>query len=389
MANETFYRDLPAFNTFGDVCDEGNYHSVPEDWDVVITDVEGSTKAIEAGRYKDVNAAGVASIVVIRNAMRDVDIPFIFGGDGATLMTPSSRRDELYAALRGLRSRCKEAYDLDMRVGVVPVAKLIEAEKPVAVARYAASENVCFAMFRGDGMDAAESWVKDPARATEFQVEDAGEVFGNFDGFECRWRPIPSQHGVVASIIVKALSTDAGERNETYRRILMEIGTIAKLPDEGRPVATKSLKLMSGKDCCETEAVLKTGSKESPEAQTELKRIRKMIRNGKILHATGISAGGYNPRRYKAELVANTDFRKFDNVLRMHLDLRRGQLDRLKTVLQSAEDAGQLVYGIHTAAETLMTCVVDSYQGSHAHFVDGAAGGYALAAKRIKAMLKD
>ncbi|MCP4445423.1 MAG: DUF3095 domain-containing protein [Myxococcales bacterium] len=79
------------------------------------------------------------------------------------------------------------------------------------------------------------------------------------------------------------------------------------------------------------------------------------------------AAGGFNPMQYKDEMIANTDFRKFDNVLRMHLDLRRGQLDSLKQMLQAAEDDGHLVYGIHTASETLMTCVVDSYQGSHAH----------------------
>lgn len=389
VSYESFYRDLPAFDTFANVCDGGHYHEVPNSWDLVITDVEGSTKAIEAGRYKDVNAAGVASIVVVRNCMKDLDIPFVFGGDGATLMTPSSRREALFAALRGLRVRCRDAYGLTMRVGVVPISQLKSAGHDVDIAKYAASPTVCFAMLRGEGIDVAETWVKDPSRADEFHVSEEGESFDIFDGFECRWKPIPSQHGLVASIIVKALSETAAERTAVYRQVLAEIGGIAQLPDEGRPIAKKTLKMLPGKTNFDAEAILKTGSADSEAGVAEKTRIRKHLRNGKILFATGISAGGFNPKQYKTEMVANTDFRKFDNVLRMHLDLRRGQLDRLKHVLQQAEDAGQLVYGIHTAAETLMTCVVDSYQGSHAHFVDGAAGGYALAAKRIKALLKD
>ncbi len=388
VSDETFYRELPAFETFANVCDAGHYHDVPESWDLVITDVKGSTKAIEAGRYKDVNAAGVASIVVVRNCMKDVDIPFVFGGDGATLMTPSSRRDSLFAALRGLRTRCRDAYDLSMRVGVVPIARLKSAGHDVAIARFAASPNVSFAMLRGEGIDIAEDWVKDDSQAAEFHVSEEGESYGIFEGFECRWKPIPSQHGLVASIIVKALSESASERNAVYSRVVNEISGIALLPDEGRPIAKKTLKMLPGKTNFDAEAILKTGSVDSEDAVAVKTKIRKQLRIGKVLFATGITVGGFNPKQYKTEMVANTDFRKFDNVLRMHLDLRRGQLDRLKHVLQQAEDMGQLVYGIHTASETLMTCVVDSFQGSHAHFVDGAAGGYALAAKRIKSLLK-
>ncbi len=389
MSNESFYRDLPAFETFADVCDGTNYHEVPDSWDLVITDVEGSTKAIEAGRYKQVNAAGVASIVVVRNCMKEVDIPFVFGGDGATIMTPSSRRDALYAALRGLRERCESAFGLSMRVGVVPISQLRSAGHDVEIARYAASPDVCFAMLRGEGIDVAESWVKDPERADEFHVAHEGETFDVFEGFECRWKPVPSQHGIVASIIVKAMDPSPSARIEVYRRVLDEIGGLTQLPDEGRPIAQKTLKMLPRKADVESEVVLRTGSTDSEHAAEVRGKIRRHLRNGRLMFATGISAGGFNPKQYKSEMVANTDFRKFDNVLRMHLDLRRGQLDRLKHVLQAAEDAGQLVYGIHTAAETLMTCVVDSFQGSHAHFVDGAAGGYALAAKRIKTILKD
>jgi hypothetical protein len=35
-----------------------------------------------------------------------------------------------------------------------------------------------------------------------------------------------------------------------------------------------------------------------------------------------------------------------------------------------------------------LTCIVFSYNGNHVHFVDGSDGGYAMAARGLKAQLK-
>jgi hypothetical protein len=385
-ADENFYRDLKVFRSFSGVCDSEHYQPVPDSWDLIITDVEGSTEAIAAGRYKDVNSAGVASIVIVRNAMKEVDIPYVFGGDGATLLVPSSRRWQVAAALRGLRRASDEIFGLRMRVGLVSVEKLRAEGHDIQVSKFAASKDVCFAMLRGDGIDVGEKWIKDPERSDEFHISEEGEEFNDFEGFSCRWRPVPSRNGLVASVIIKAIGEDKSQHAEVYRRILAEISRIVQAVDEGRPVSTKTLKLQPSNSDFDAEVYLTAGGKDSPEVPAVRKSVQKGTRIAKVLLTTRMTGGSFSGKNYKKELVANTDFRKFDNVLRMHLDLRRGQLDRLKEVLQISEDAGYILYGIHTAHETLMTCVVDSYRGSHAHFVDGAAGGYALAAKRIKTL---
>ena len=86
MGSERFYAELVKFDRFIDVPDPVHYHLVPDSWLVIITDVEGSTEAIERGRYKDVNALGAASIMALRNALPEIPIPYVFGGDGATLL---------------------------------------------------------------------------------------------------------------------------------------------------------------------------------------------------------------------------------------------------------------------------------------------------------------
>ncbi len=72
----------------------------------------------------------------------------------------------------------------------------------------------------------------------------------------------------------------------------------------------------------------------------------------------------------------------------MHLDLSSEQLAALTVALERQHEAGDIVYGIHTAKSTILTCLITNYDGNHVHFVDGADGGYALAAKQLKSELK-
>ena len=65
-ATENFYAQVEELTDFFQVVDEQHYTRVPSDWLLVITDVSGSTQAIEQGRYRDVNALGVSSIIALR-----------------------------------------------------------------------------------------------------------------------------------------------------------------------------------------------------------------------------------------------------------------------------------------------------------------------------------
>src|SRR5688572_12050453 len=97
-----FFASLPEISDFGQVTHADVYREAPATWSLALTDVRGSTRAIEAGRYRDVNALGVASIVAVCNALPDVDVPYVFGGDGATLLVPGSRAQPTAEALRGV-----------------------------------------------------------------------------------------------------------------------------------------------------------------------------------------------------------------------------------------------------------------------------------------------
>ncbi len=90
---------------------------------------------------------------------------------------------------------------------------------------------------------------------------------------------------------------------------------------------------------------------------------------------------------YLNTLTKNSDFQKFDDTLRMTIDSNPEQRKKLVGYLEAQRKAGALFYGIQISDSALMTCMVFDRKDRHLHFVDGASGGYALAAKQMKSKL--
>lgn len=386
-ADEQFYARLKPLEHFGDVTDLTNYAPAPETWLVVVTDVRGSTKAIEAGRYRDVNALGVASIIGIKNAVKDLEIPFVFGGDGATLLAPASRRPAIESALRGTRQLAIEAFSLELRTSLVPVAELRAAGHVPGVARLRSGPHTVLAMLAGSAFSVAEAWVKDATRGHTYQVSQEGDSSVDFEGFECRWQPIPAQRGSMTCLLVMALGASEAEQVHTYQRVLGALQAIVD-PHEARPVTANGLQLTATTGDFTVEARVRSKKAAGQDLKRAERAARKQTTVGRVLTSLGVRAFGFDAKKYKHEVLESTDFRKFDATLRMVLDLTEHERSEMLALLEHERDAGRVVYGIHQASSALMTCLVRSYDGDHLHFVDGADGGYALAAKQMKAQLQ-
>jgi hypothetical protein len=87
---------------------------------------------------------------------------------------------------------------------------------------------------------------------------------------------------------------------------------------------------------------------------------------------------------YKEGVLAATDYKKFDDMLRMIISGNQEQREKLVSYLEKKYRNGNLVYGLHSSDRVLMTCLVFERNGRQVHFVDGADGGYAIAAKSMK-----
>ncbi|MBA3531399.1 MAG: DUF3095 family protein [Ardenticatenales bacterium] len=165
---ENFYSLLAAHEVFLDVTDPETFTPVPSDWCIAIADIQGSTYAIQAGRYKEVNMVGAASIVALLNIEREIELPFLFGGDGATILLPPSLGERAKAALLGTQQMAKREFDLELRVALISVSRVLEAGQSIGIAKFKISENYEQAMFTGGGLAYAEQLLKNPATTAQY-----------------------------------------------------------------------------------------------------------------------------------------------------------------------------------------------------------------------------
>lgn len=383
-----FYHDLPMITAFSESTLSKNHVDLPPDWWVVIADVIGSTKAIETGAYKKVNTVGVACIAAAVNVDLNIEIPFVFGGDGATFAIPDSLREQVIIALRGAQQLAQASFGLGLRVGLVQVDDLINAGFFVKVGKFKLSPHVTQAVFSGNGWDEAERRVKTAEASGVLRVlENEGKAEASFEGFECRWQGVPSFNDHKLAILVGATSQSAETNRDTYQRVLQQIQTIYGDVLQYHPLQSQALNLTFNPKLLAHEWRVRTSQFYFSK---RLKYLAKMLFQntaGKILFARKMDTEATQWTKYRSELVDNSDFRKFDGMLRMVIDGTEAQASQLQAFLQAEHQLGRLVFGMHKSKQALVTCIVRSFTGNHMHFVDGSDGGYALAARGLKEQL--
>lgn len=385
-----FYADVAGFADFSRFPDDENYRTAPAEWLVVVTDIKRSTQAIADGRYKDVNMVAAASIVAVLNAAGEPEIPFVFGGDGATLLVPPESAAAVRAALAKLSRLSDDSFNLTLRVGMVPIRELVAKGRAVRVARFELSPGNTSALFGGGGVELAETLVKSPSSAARYSVRDDGIDYEDLDlaGLSCRWEPLPTRHGVVFSILVRALAPTAEGMAATYRAVVACIREIlGTSPDAGNPVAPESLRFRWPPRGLWLEARALAAGR-SPWRLWPKLLLESFLQG--LIDRFGLSAGGMDGRHYREELRLNSDFRRFNDTLRMVVDCTPAQAAGIEAFLASLHEDGEVAYGVHRSDAALMTCLVFSLERSdHMHFLDGANGGFTLAAREMKAQLAD
>ena len=386
LVDERLYGSLVEAETFVDAVDVERHALAPGSMLLVRTRVVGVPGAIEAGRYHEVNALGVATIVAVSNALRDLELPFLFEGDGATLIVPGSRRLPAERALRAVRALARSAFELELRASVVPLAELGAAGQHARLGRFRSSPHARLAVFSGGALAAVDRWLNEPERAARYDVGE-GESEADFDGFECRWQPHDSQRGHTVSLIVRALAPTLAERTQTYKNLLSAFERIVDT-SACHPITPGGLQLEGWLGDYSIEARVRAQGASGPTYAAARRNARKQTLVGKLLAVSGIGSGGFDGRRYKRELVDNCDYRRFGDGLRMVVDLNVAEIYRLESRLAAEQRAGRLAYGLHRSSAARVTCLVRSYDGAHLHFVDGADGGFALAARELEAQLE-
>jgi hypothetical protein len=373
-----FYATVPVFDRFDKVADPSVYRPLPESWWIGFTDVVHSTRAVAEGRFKAVNMAGAASIAAISNALGRRSFPYAFGGDGAVLAVPPVDAGIVRQALAATATWTKAELDLDLRVALVPIEDIRAAGHDVTVARFAPSAHVDYAMFSGGGIGWVERQVKSGGA---YRIEPSPNERPDLSGLSCRWGETPATRGLIVSILV--LPGGQGI-DAAFRRLIGEVlDMVADPARAGHPLPDTGPKLSwppKGLDF-EVGATIKEGQ------SRPLQKAKLMVIAGLsyLILKLNLRVGSFRSRTYKRELVENTDFRKFDDGLRLTLDCEPALADEVEARLAEARRQGLARYGIHRQKSALVTCIVPSpTEADHVHFVDGASGGYTAAAKALK-----
>jgi hypothetical protein len=372
-----FYSRLPIFEGFANIMDPARYHPLPNDWLIGLTDVVSSTQAIADGHYKAVNTAGASVIAAVTNALEGRAFPYVFGGDGASFAVPGRDRDRVRATLAATAAWTRDELGLDLRAALVPVSAVKDQALNVNVARFAPSKNVSFAMFMGGGL----AWAERAMKAGQFAVLPAPSgTLPDLSGLSCRWNDIPATRGLILSLVVAPVTHGDPAFRKLVEDLLAELESSSEVT---RPVPDGAPGVGWPPPGLDLEAHASRQDGES----FFVRRLKVLLGTliAYIVMKLGIRLGGFDPAVYRREVVENSDFRKFDDNLRMTLDCTQALADRIEQRLAAARAARVAKFGLHRQPAAIMTCIVPSISDSdHVHFVDGAAGGYALAAKMLK-----
>ncbi|WP_315860790.1 DUF3095 family protein [Rhizobium leguminosarum] len=210
------------------------------------------------------------------------------------------------------------------------------AGSDVRTARFSASKSATYAMFAGGGLNWADRQIK----AGNYALSSNSTYSApNLDGLTCEWAPIPSQSGEILSLLIEPVDH---ARSAMFASLAKQIVAVF---DEG---ARRSHPVPS--DVVITEDVAE-----------------------------------YLGDADWADVVSNSDYRRYDDVLRLTLDCTSHQIELVEALLIRARSRGDIKFGLHRQTHALMTCLVpSSNKRSHLHFLDGMGGGYTKAAEMLR-----
>ena len=387
---DNFYEQLVSFADFSQFIQLEWYRNLPSEWFVVITDIQNSTKAIQEGLYKEVNSVSTASIVALLNTVAPLKVPYVFGGDGTTLCIPPSRKNSVESALIATQQMANKLFGLHLRVGMVPMSLIQQDGHQVLVGKYQPSSHFQQAMFQGNGLRYAESLVKDPRRDNPYILSESQiEADGNFEGFECRWNEVPSAREETVAIMVQALESEITSETTIYKEISQKILDIYGPEKDHHPVQLTQLTLASSLRKLSVEARIRTCFQTLWIRLMYTLRLGLLVYLGKFLMIQNVKTKNVDWGQYKQNLIVNTDYRKFDETLRMIISGTLEQRKRLVAYLEKLHNERKIVYGIHASPAAIITCMIFNYDTDHVHFLDGSNGGYTMAAKEMKRQLKE
>jgi hypothetical protein len=374
--NDMFYSRLPVNQIrLGDLLmEEHLFYKVPANWEVVITDVKRSTRAIADGLHETVNLVATGSIVAVLNiaARAGITVPFFFGGDGATFIVPSSILEPVMKALLQHKQNTEQNFKIMLRVGHIPVEDIYAGGHFLNISKLKASELFSIPVILGDGLSYAERIIKgEDYKPRSYPVSEDDL---DLSGMQCRWDKIkpPENYDEVVSLLI--MVKNMADQSAIFKKVIDTLDEIYGDQGKRTPITVSKLKLKA------------TLNKIGNEMRTRFGK-RKTLYLLKNWFATILGLLYFKTKtgkKYLNQLVELSDTLVMDGRINTVISGTRQQREQLQAALDTMEQNGEIHYGLHVSSESVMSCYVRNMNEDHIHFVDGGGGGYTKAAGVLK-----
>ncbi len=384
MKTTYFYKDLPYIEDFKDITNERLFKDAPADWYVVVSDVQGSTIAIDEGRYHDVNFVAACATTAVLNIDKNTEFPFVFGGDGSAILIPPEYTEKASEVLKDTQKFAKNHFQLHLRVGLVPVIDILRSRHKIKIVKLKVSDNYFQAVFHGGGLDHAEYLVKNNPKYQVKKIKIKSKA--DFSGLKCIWQDIPSKKEEIVSLLIKANPVYENE-TKIYSEVMKEIQDIYGEKNERFPVKEGSIRITSNNKKIYLESLIESYQYKKNLRETFIRNYISSVKDAVI----SFFKRGWNSltfSAYKNTFINAIDSEKFDDMLRMVIAGTSAQRHRLVGYLEEKYQNGELAYGVHSTSSVHMTCLIIERKGKQVHFIDGSNGGYTQAAKELKNRVK-
>lgn len=374
--NDLFYTRLPVNEiSLSDLLMENHlFFKMPGNWHVLITDVKNSTKATQDGLHETVNLVATGSIVAVLNIAykADITVPFFFGGDGATFIIPASILEASIHALQLHRENTKNTFNLDLRVGHVPVTEIYEQGYELNISKLRTSEVFAIPVLLGDGLLFAEKKIKEPDYLFAELPHSNEEL--DLSGMQCRWDRIKPPHHNQEVVSLLVIAAKGVKQSVVFKKVMDHIDEIYGEPQTRKPISVSKLKLKT------------TLAKIGLEMRTRMGGFKPIYLITTLIKT---SLGPFyfrtkQGKNYLMRLVDMSDTLVIDGKINTVISGTSAQREKLEAALKEIENAGEIIYGLYVSSESVMSCYVRNMNDKHVHFVDGAEGGYTKAAGVLK-----
>lgn len=376
---ENFYSDLVAHQLpLGELLGSPDlFETVPADWTVIITDIRNSTDAVLGGQHQTVNLLATGSIVSVLNIAfaQKISIPFFFGGDGATFIIPDQLKRSAFGALKVFQKNTLDNFGLDIRVGEMPVHKILSDGHVLKIAKYYHSPVFSIPIVLGDGLMHAEKIIKGKDYRSDHESDDHEGL--DLSGMQCRWDRIspPKDKEEVVTLLV--MSRSDFDQSQVFRAVIEQIENLYGPISKRQPISVSQLRLNTTFGRLGTEMRVRIGKI----------RLVEMLRQKLISLWIFIYLRTFKGRRYLEKLVDMSDTLVLDGKINTVISGTIDQRKRLQEFLDELESDAKIHYGLHISNASIMSCYVRDLDDDHIHFVDGSDGGYTQAARMLKAKI--